>query len=91
MAYDPTSADGQRIGQQFPKLEPVVWGTGELENVSLSLTPTGRTSQWFSIGKMGVDTDQALARLGGFQSTPIIEREKACNDRACSSISDRGG
>jgi hypothetical protein len=57
-------------------LEPVVWGTGDLEKVSLALTPSGRTSPWFAATKMGTNVDEAFSRLPGFEVMPDVEREK---------------
>jgi hypothetical protein len=76
LAYDPQTPEGKTLGRQLAKLEPVVWGTGRLENLSLALTPTGRSSQWFSIAKTGIDADLALAKLPGFERTTVIQREK---------------
>ncbi|MCA9041302.1 MAG: hypothetical protein KDA65_13195 [Planctomycetaceae bacterium] len=77
MAYDRATNDGQQVKNILSKIEPVIWDAGELENVTMTLTPSGRTSQWFSTAKMGMDVDQALARLPGFQVTPLIKKEKA--------------
>ena len=76
LAYDPQTPAGKTVGRQLARLEPVVWGTGRLENVSLALTPTGRSSQWFSIAKTGIDADLALAKLPGFEKATVIQREK---------------
>ena len=64
------------MGRQLAKLEPVVWGTGRREKLSLALTPSGRSSQWFSLAKTGIDADLALARLPGFEWSTVIQREK---------------
>jgi hypothetical protein len=76
LAYDRSTAAGRTLGQQLAKLEPVVWGTGRMEQVQLTLTPTGRGSQWFSIAKTGIDADLALANLPGFERTTVIQRAK---------------
>jgi hypothetical protein len=76
LAYDPQTLDGKSLGRQLARLEPVVWGTGRLENVSLALTPTGHTSQWFSIAKTGIDADLALAKLPGFEKATVVQRAK---------------
>jgi len=57
-------------------LEPVTWTTGFAADSSLSLTPTGRTAQWFSTAKMGIDVENAFGRLPGFKSMARIDREK---------------
>jgi hypothetical protein len=75
-SYDPQTPAGKALGRQLAKLEPVVWGTGRREKLSLALTPSGRSSQWFSLAKTGIDADLALARLPGFESATLIEREK---------------
>lgn len=75
-SYDPQSPGGKTLARQFARLEPVVWGSGRLENVQLALTPSGRSSQWFSISKTGVDAELALATLPGFERAPVIQREK---------------
>lgn len=75
-AYQPNSATGAELAAELGVLEPVVWGNGQLEKVSLSLTPSGRTSPWFATTKMNVDVDDAFSRLPGFDSMPVIEREK---------------
>jgi hypothetical protein len=76
LPYDPQTAPGQAVAKDLANLEPVVWGKNRLEKVSLSLTPSGRGSQWFSLAKTGVDADQALADLPGFEKTNTIERAK---------------
>jgi hypothetical protein len=76
LAYDRSTPAGRSVGAQMAKLEPVVWGTGRLQNLQLALTPTGRSSQWFSIAKTGVDADLALASLPGFERTNVIQRAK---------------
>jgi hypothetical protein len=76
LAYDPQSPAGKALGRQLAKLEPVVWGSGRREKLSLALTPSGRSSQWFSLAKTGIDADLALARLPGFESSTNIQREK---------------
>jgi hypothetical protein len=75
-SYRHDSPQGQEIEAELGVLEPVVWGVGELEKVSLSLTPSGRTSPWFSTTKMGTNVDDAFNRLPGFEVMPVIEREK---------------
>lgn len=75
-AYQPKSSKGVEIAAELATLEPVVWGEGQLQKVSLSLTPSGRTSPWFSTTKMNTNIDDAFTRLPGFDSMPAIEREK---------------
>lgn len=77
MAYDRTQPEGEAVGKAIEILEPVVFAAGQLDATSLSLTSTGRSSQWFSPTKMGTSVEEAFARLPGFQLTPNIEREKA--------------
>jgi len=76
LAYDRGSAAGRAVGQQLSNLEPVVWGTGRMDQLQLALTPTGRGSQWFSIAKTGIDADLALANLPGFERAVVIQRAK---------------
>jgi hypothetical protein len=76
LAYDPNSPAGRLVARQLAQLEPVVWGIGQRESLSLSLTPSGRASQWFAVAKIGTNPDQALALLPGFEKTTVIEREK---------------
>jgi hypothetical protein len=76
LAYDRGTAAGRAVAQQMSKLEPVVWGTGRMDQLQLALTPTGRGSQWFSIAKTGVDADLALASLPGFERAIVIQRAK---------------
>lgn len=70
------SAAGGELAAELGVLEPVVWGTGQLQKVSLALTPSGRTSPWFATTKMNVNVDDAFSRLPGFDAMPVIEREK---------------
>ncbi|KKL51757.1 hypothetical protein LCGC14_2292290, partial [marine sediment metagenome] len=41
-AYDDQTLAGRQIGRDIAVLEPVVWGRGVKNNLSLSLTPAGR-------------------------------------------------
>lgn len=75
-SYTPGTPRGVEIAQAMEVLEPVVWGLGQLPKVSLSLTPAGRTSPWFSTTKMGTNVEDAFSRLPGFELMPVIEREK---------------
>ena len=75
-SYRLDSAQGPEMAAELGVLEPVVWGTGDLEKVSLALTPSGRTSPWFAATKMGTNVDEAFSRLPGFEVMPDIEREK---------------
>ena len=90
LAYDPQSPAGKAMGRQLAKLEPVVWGTGRREKLSLALTPSGRSSQWFSLAKTGIDADLALARLPGFEWSNIIQREKPATIVLAQSVSGQG-
>jgi hypothetical protein len=76
LAYDRATLAGRELGRQLAKLEPVIWGTGRMNQLQLALTPTGRGSQWFSIAKTGIDPDQALASLPGFERATVIQRAK---------------
>ena len=75
-AYNRGTPEGERIGKDLAVLEPVVFGVGTQSDIKLSLTASGRTSQWFSVTKMGTRVEDAFARLPGFQVMPMIEREK---------------
>jgi len=75
-AWDRTTPEGQRLAADLSVIEPVEWGTGVWRNVTLTLTPAGRTYQWFSTTKMGLDVDKAFTRLPGFEVMPVVEREK---------------
>jgi hypothetical protein len=76
LAYDLQTPAGKAMARQLAKLEPVVWGIGRREKLSLALTPSGRSSQWFSLAKTGIDANLALARLPGFEWSTVIQREK---------------
>ena len=75
-AYDRTTDEGRRLGESLAVLEPVVWGNSELQQLSIELTQSGRSSAWLAPLKMGTDVEQALARLPGFEVMQSIEREK---------------
>jgi hypothetical protein len=75
-AYDPRTDKGRQLADAFATLEPVVWGTLELQQLPLELTPTGRSNAWLAPLKMGVNVEDALARLPGFDVMTSIEREK---------------
>lgn len=69
--------EGQAVGDKIAPLEPVVWGAGFVDKSTITPTPAGRIGHWFSTIKMGLDVDEAFARLPGFAAMPIVEREKA--------------
>lgn len=58
-------------------LEPVTVGEAPIRDTRLTLAPAGRLSQWLATSKMGVNVDQALARLPGLEQVPSSLREKA--------------
>ncbi len=79
--YDPLQPGGREIGRQIASIEPVSFapsdlGAGASGDWKIALAPAGRTNQWLSVAKMGVATEQALARLPGFESAPAIAGEK---------------
>lgn len=77
MPCDPTTPEGQAVGDKLAPLEPVVWGDGFLEKSTITPTPAGRLGHWLSTVKMGLDVDEAFSRLPGFTAMRNIEREKA--------------
>lgn len=77
LAYNRSRPAGVEIGKAIETLEPVVFAEGQLSDMVLSLTSTGRSSQWFSPTKMGTSVEDALLRLPGFQMMPVVDREKA--------------
>lgn len=74
--YDATSDAGQVIAAAFAPLEPVTWGTFELQQLSLELTPSGRNSPWLEPIKMGADVEDAFRRLSGFDVMRSVDAEK---------------
>ena len=76
-AYDPETALGRQMGRDLAVLEPVIWGRGLMHNLSLSLTPTGRSSPCFSFAGMAGDVAEVVSRLPGFTVMPVIAGEKA--------------
>lgn len=76
LPYDPQSPGGESIGDSLRVIEPVVWGNGQLQELSVELTPSGRVSQWLTPVKMGVDVASAFERLPGFDVMPAVVREK---------------
>ncbi|QDT47235.1 hypothetical protein Pan258_12660 [Symmachiella dynata] len=76
LPYDPESERGSRLSEIMSTVEPVVWGTGELQELSVELTPSGRSSLWMSPAKIGFDTGEALERLPGFEVMRIVDGEK---------------
>mgnify|MGYP002623284270 CR=1 FL=1 len=70
------SAEGAELANVLRRLEPVVWGNQQMQQLSLELTPSGRTSTWLSPTKMGLDVGDALSRLSGFEVMQTVEREK---------------
>ncbi len=76
-AYDEQTAQGRQLGRDLAVLEPVVWGRGQLNNLALSLTPSGRASPCFAFTGAAADAHQAVARLPGFTVMPAVAREKA--------------
>lgn len=75
-AWERGSPEGEGLQAALGVLEPVVWGDAVQSELSLSLTPSGRTTAWFATTKMGVDVEAAFARLPGFEQLISIEREK---------------
>lgn len=73
---DPQSPGGEEIADALRVIEPVVWGTGQLHDLSIELTPSGRVSQWLTPVKMGMDVGNAFERLPGFDVMTAVEREK---------------
>lgn len=69
-------AGDAKVSAAVKALEPVTGGEGLLKNTRVSLAPAGRLSQWLSGSKMGVNIDQALARLPGLETVPAGLREK---------------
>lgn len=65
-----------QMHKAFQSLEPVESGFEPLRNTRIALAPAGRLSQWLSGSKMGVNIDQALARLPGLETVPAGLREK---------------
>jgi hypothetical protein len=76
LPYDRESPRGEEIGDALRVIEPVVWGTGQFQELSIELTPSGRVSQWLTPVKMGVDVGSAFERLPGFDVMAAVEREK---------------
>ncbi len=74
--YAADSEQGRRLGEILGALEPVVWGTGELQELSVELTPSGRSSLWMSPVKIGFEAAEAFERLPGFEVMRVVEREK---------------
>ena len=75
-AYSRDSAAGMELAEVLQRLEPVVWGNQQMQQLSLELTPSGRTSNWMSPTKMGLDAQDAFTRLPGFEVMQTVEREK---------------
>ncbi|MCA9055181.1 MAG: hypothetical protein KDA75_15180, partial [Planctomycetaceae bacterium] len=76
-AWDRTTPNGSKLDDALNVLEPVVWGDLVQQDLSLELTPSGRTAAWFATTKMGADVETALARLPGFERLTSVEREKS--------------
>lgn len=74
--YDANTDAGQAIAEAFAPLEPVTWGSFELQQLSLELTPSGRGSPWLAPIKMGIDVADAFARLPGFDVMRTVDAEK---------------
>jgi len=92
-AYDPDTVAGRQMGRQLAVLEPVVWGRGVRRNLSLWVTPLGRTHPCFALGQLGDDAAQAIAELPGFTVMPVVSREKTTSTvlaRAASAGQARG-
>lgn len=76
LPYDRESPGGEQIGDVLQVVEPVVWGSGQLQELSIELTPSGRVSQWLTPVKMGTDVGSALERLPGFDVMSTVARAK---------------
>jgi hypothetical protein len=75
-AWNSSSPAGAQLAAALRVLEPVVWGDEVVADAPVELTPSGRTAAWFAPGKMGVDADDALARLPGFERLTSVDRVK---------------
>ena len=75
-AYDPDTPRGRRMGRDLAVLEPVVWGRGLSHNLSLAVTPIGRSSPCFALAGIIGDIDETIASLPGFTVMPVVVREK---------------
>ena len=58
------------------RIIPFEPGVGQILNTRLSLAPAGRLSPWLSGSRVGVNLDQAFARLPGLESVNAGLREK---------------
>jgi len=75
-AYDAETPAGRQAGRDLAVIEPVVWGRGTLNNLSLAVTSLGRSSPPFAFAGVAADVERALSRLPGFAVMPAVEREK---------------
>ncbi|MEZ6064701.1 MAG: hypothetical protein R3B90_03105 [Planctomycetaceae bacterium] len=76
-AWSNETREGQQLQRTLEVLEPVEWSGEQVEQLPLSLTSSGRTAAWFSVTKMGTDTERAIARLPGFETLATTRRVKA--------------
>ena len=75
-AYDPTTPNGRRLADALAVLEPVVWGSGVLQDQKLALAPAGRAHPSFSFVHASDNPDEALSQLRGLTVIPVVGREK---------------
>ncbi len=75
-AYDAETALGRRAARDIAMLEPVVWGRGLLHNLSLSVTPAGRSNPCFGFAGLTEGVEETVAKLPGFTLMPVVERAK---------------
>lgn len=76
-SYDAETPLGRQLGRDIAVLEPVVWARGLKRNLSLQVTPAGRSSPCFAFEGMTSDPAQTVAQLPGFSVMPAVAREKA--------------
>ena len=91
LPYDPDTREGREMARGLEPLEPVRWGVGISRDLQLSLTASGRTSQWFSPTKMGTSVEGALSRLPGFTMMQVVESEKPATVTLAQAATSGGG
>jgi len=76
LARGPAYAPQSQLADVLDVLSPVEWGDQDVRDLSLRLTASGHSSAWLTPLKMGIDVDDALQRLSGFEVMPSVVREK---------------
>jgi len=76
--FDATSDSGRRAGDILSTIEPVRWGKRTIKNLSLQVTPAGRSSGLTDFKSLG-QTDAIVTQLPGMIAATVIEGEKAAS------------